>query len=403
MPEQSWCFMQVVGMAQQSSRISASLAEAMAPVEYGFYFVILYNVLGPVLGLILMGGIGGGFLLVPVLALCIIALGPLVLTVVQTAWIPLVCGLSYLFIQLVLHGESMYAMYVYQFGPWLFSLVVVQCLVMYRPNFLHRFAWFTLFIGLSMLPLLSLEHGGQYDRIGLDRGVGYANPNALGGWFGFCVLYLTIKGYLETRPMYRFGIWLLAVGSIYVVTLTVSRGALLAVAVCLLIAFKRLWKEGLVPLLLLACLMAVLLEFGVFDKAIHSYSARGTEETGRLQVWPLLIERFLNSPLIGNGASNVGAVVSTGSLITPHNGFLLIAVASGVVPLLLFVAYCWRSGMAALHAKDRNQDSLFYLPLSIYAVLIICAGNMDFMTPWAVVSLAAPTAAIFHQTERIRI
>jgi hypothetical protein len=230
--------------------------------------------------------------------------------------------------------------------------------------------------------------------------VGYANPNALGGWFGFCVLYLTIKGYLETSPMYRFGIWIMAVGSMYVVTLTVSRGALLAVAVCLLIAFKRLWKEGLLPLLLLAGLVAVLLEFGVFDKAIHSYSARGTEETGRLQVWPLLIERFLNSPLIGNGASNVGAVVSTGSFITPHNGFLLIAVASGVVPLLLFIAYYWRSGMAALHAKDKNQDSIFYLPLFVYTLLITSAGNLDFMTPWAVLSLAVPLAAVDSRVNR---
>ena len=57
-------------------------------------------------------------------------------------------------------------MYVYQFGPWLISLVIVQALAMYRPDFLHRFAWFTLFIGLATLPFMSCREGGGYVRIG---------------------------------------------------------------------------------------------------------------------------------------------------------------------------------------------------------------------------------------------
>ena len=219
----------------------------MALAEYAYYFTIFYTVLGTPLGLILTGGIGSGFLLIPILALCVVALGPSVLTVLQTAWIPLACGASYLFIQLALHGESLYRMYVYQFGPWLLSLVIVQALAMHRPNFLHRFAWFTLFIGLAMLPFASLEYSGEYERMDLQGDVGYANSNALAAWFGFCVLYLTIKGYIETRLSYRLTSWLMAVGCLYVVTLTVSRGALLALAVSLLIAGRRLLKVGLSP------------------------------------------------------------------------------------------------------------------------------------------------------------
>ena len=307
---ESWNRMQAVGIARINNRMSDSLAGSLAPVEYGYCFVIFYTILGTPLGLILMGGIGSGFLLIPVLGLCFVALGPSLLSTVDSARIPLACGASYLFIQVALHGESLYFPYVYAFGPWLISLIVVQALAMHRPNFLHRFAMFTLFMGLAMLPFMSLRYG---DRIGLDRDVGYANPNALAGWFGFCVVYLTIKGYIETRPAYRLASWLMAIGSLYVVTLTVSRGALLAVVGSLVVASRRLLKGGLLPLVLLAGLAFGLLELGVFDQAVRSYSIRGGEETGRLRVWPLLIEGFLNSPFIGTGTSHAGAMTSTGN------------------------------------------------------------------------------------------
>jgi hypothetical protein len=264
---------------------------------------------------------------------------------------------------------------------------------MYQPKFLHRFAMFTLFMGLAMLPFMT-----SGDRIGLERGLGYSNPNAMAAWFGFCVVYLTIKGYIELRPFNRIAWWVMAVGSLYVVTLTVSRGALISIVAALLLTSKRLIKAGFLPLILLGIVLVVFVEMGIFDQAIHSFTRRGAEDTGRLTVWPLLIDRFLNAPLIGIGASNTGAWTNSGQFVTPHNSFLLFAVASGIVPLTLFCAYCLKSAWAALHATD--QDCIFYLPLVIYTVLITAAGNMDFMTPWAIVSLGMPLGATSHDMAR---
>ena len=67
-------------MAQINDRMSDSHAASLAPVEYGYYFVIFYTILGAPLGLILMGGIGSGFLMIPVLGLCFVALGPSLLS-----------------------------------------------------------------------------------------------------------------------------------------------------------------------------------------------------------------------------------------------------------------------------------------------------------------------------------
>jgi hypothetical protein len=317
----------------------------------------------------------------------------------RTAWVPLACGASYLFIQLMVHGESVYGPYVYHFGPWLVSLVIVQALAMHRPGFLHRFAWFMMLLALGTLPFMSLHAEGQYERLGVERGVGNSNSNAIAAWFGFCGLYMTIRGYLERRPPYRVAVWLIALICLYIVTLTISRGALIAVAASLFVATRGLLKASVLPLLLLVGIAFGLLELGVFDQAIQYYSIRAGEETGRLKIWPMLIDKFLMSPMMGIGASHAGAYLSSGKFVTPHNSFLLFAVASGIVPLALFCAYCFRSGMAALRANTSDHDSFFYLPLTLYAVLITSAGNLDFMEPWAVVSLAVPVAASAYQTK----
>lgn len=386
--------MQAIGIIPIVDQRSTAFSAALAPVEYGYYFVIFYTILGAPLGLILMGSIGSGFLLIPILALCFVALGPTLLATLYTAWAPLACGAVYLFIQLGLHGESLYGMYVYQFGPWLISVAIVQVLAIHRPNFLNRFIWFTFFMGLAMLPFMSLSQGAAYERVEMNQEMGYANGNAVAGWFGFCVVCLVIKGYIEKNLAARLVMWVCAVFSLYVVTLTISRGALLAITGALVVASKRLLKGGFLPLILLAALLGGLMVLGFFDQAVRSYSIRAGEETGRFRVWPLLIERFLNSPLIGVGASHAGAVTSTGKYVTPHNGFLLFAVASGIVPLILFCSYILQSALEALRAgRSDHEQAVFYLPLVIYAMLIVFAGNMEFGAPWAMVSLALPVAA----------
>ncbi|MBX3349696.1 MAG: O-antigen ligase family protein [Nitrospira sp.] len=374
---------------------STNLSAALAPAEYGYYFVIFYTVLGAPLGIILLGSIGSGFLLIPVLALCFLALGSDIQDILRAAWIPLACGLTYLFIQIGVHGESLYEPYVYPFGQWVISLVIVQALATHRPHFLNRFLWFTLLIGLSMVPYMTQSQGGGYERALVNRELGYSNPNAVAGWFGFCVVCMVIKGFIETHPGSRLLAWAMALISFYVVTMTVSRGAIIAIVGALLIASKRLLKGGFVPLLVLAGLVSGLVELGVFDQAVRSYSLRAGEETGRFRVWPLLIDKFLSSPLVGSGASHPGAITSTGKYVTPHNSFLLFAVASGIVPLVFFCAYLLRAGMAAFLIGGAEQGgTAFYLPLVVYAVLITCAGNMDFMTPWAIVSLALPLGRV---------
>jgi O-antigen ligase len=219
-----------------------------------------------------------------------------------------------------------------------------------------------------------------------------ANVNGLAGWFGFCAVYFIIVAIETKRTVVRVVSGLLAVGCLYVVGITVSRGALLAIAVATIVALRRLLKRGFLPVLCLAMLGFIIYASGVFDQAGAYYAARGMQETGRLVVWPLVLERFLNSPLVGVGASHIVTYVS-GHEISPHNSLLFIALASGIIPLVFFVTYWWRVMQSALRASTkRTGDAPFCLPLVIYAFLQSLMTN-QLVEPWLVVTLAVAMAA----------
>ena len=60
----------------------------------------------------------------------------------------------------------------------------------------------------------------------------------------------------------------LQLGCLYIVGLTVSRGALLATAIGITIALRRLLRRGFIPLLVFIILSGIAYTFGVFDRMI---------------------------------------------------------------------------------------------------------------------------------------
>ena len=87
----------------------------------------------------------------------------------------------------------------------------------------------------------------------------------------------------------------------------------------------------------------------------------------------------------------MGAVTANGKFFTPHNGFLYIAQASGIIPLLLFAAYWVRVVWVALKTKTGlDSDEIFYLPFLAYSLIIVNVGNLTFMQLPVIASLAFP-------------
>ncbi len=365
-------------------------------VEYAYYAITAYGMLGDVWGLsvpLLSAG-----LLVVLAAFCLMRLGSRATVVYAPIVFPLGCAISFVALQVFLHGESLMGGDARPFVPWLLALIVVQSLS-FRQGFLHRFSFAAFAIGLLLLPYLdpvSFTGVGSWNkRVGLAEGVGLGNPNSLAAWFGFLSVYFFILG-LETKSTaVRTASWLVTVGCLYIVGITVSRGPLFGVAIATIIALRRLLKRGFFPVFVLLVLSWILYESGLFEEVAGFYVARGTEETGRLLVWPLAIEDFLRSPLAGAGVSNVETYVSEmGRLITPHNGFLFIAVASGVVPLAFFLGYWLRGAWGAFRANaERSADAPFLIPLFIFAFLETMILDFAFMYPGTIVVLSTVMAA----------
>jgi O-antigen ligase len=378
-------------------------------MEYAYYVVLFYSYMGTTLGISV--SLLGAAMFAGLAGLCIIRYRSGLSAVYSPIIFPIACAVTFIAVQILLHDASIMDEYVRDLVPWIFALVIVQSLNL-REGFFHRCTIIVFIIGLAALPFLSFRQEGlELERAGLDRasdvGGELANPNGLAAWFGFCAVYFLVFGLEAKRNVVRLCSWLVASGCLFIVGLTVSRGALFGIGLACVVAFRRMLKRGFAPLLILTSVVGVLFISGLYDQSIQYYLERGEEETGRLLAWPMVIQRFFDSPLIGVGADNVETYVSlSGKGITPHNSFLFIGLASGIVPLFFFGAYWWRAALGSLRLISRRTASAqFYPPLLVYSFVIIMLSNEPFVSPWVVVVLAAPLAAavIKRQTQTTRI
>jgi len=357
-------------------------------MEYAYYAYLLYSILGRALGL--SASFLGVGILTLLAGLCVRRLKGQAFTFYAPIAPAMWCAFSFVTIQVGLHGESIMGDSVRLFVTWIPTLILLYSISL-RKGFLHRFALVVFGIGLSALPYLQYESSGSVERAALNREVSgvLAGANGLAAWFGFCALFFILKAIETIRLLDRALSSLAAIVCLFVVAFTVSRGVLVSVAISLVLAFQRSLRRAFLPVLFLTILLAIALTTGLLDSIITSYSERGAEETGRLLVWPVAIERFLASPIFGVGLANVGSDIGSGRLISPHNSFLFIGIASGVIPLGFFVAYWSRafSGAFRSYAK-RAPYGLFCMPLTCYAFMVSFASNVPFMVPWAVATLS---------------
>jgi hypothetical protein len=360
--------------------------------EYVFYFLIVYQMMGAAFGLSV--GFLGGAMHVGLAILCILRVRSQFFAIQAPVVIPLLCVVSYVSIQLFVHNESLSDDLIRSLIIWVMDLIIVKSLST-RPGFLRRASTALFISAVLLLPHLHITGEGRAE---LDHtaGVAIANGNDLAAWFGFCALALTIQGF-EARSRFRMWIsWTAAISSAFVVALTVSRGPLLALAVCLIIVFRKQARRSFLPILAVIVLLVVAMASGIFSSVITQYTDRGMEETGRFQVWPRVVERIWASPGAGVGVSHLltdsGFRIADGrrKMIPPHNSFLYIALGAGVVPLFFFCLY-WLMGLrgALKGSSPLNPNSAYLLPLWVYAFMSLFEIDSTFTQPWSTIVMCA--------------
>jgi hypothetical protein len=314
----------------------------------------------------------------------------------------LACQISFILVQVGIHGVSVMSDTIRVFILWIFGMIIVQSLSL-RPGFLHRCTIVIFALGLIAVPHLAFTVDVvERARADIEIGGGLRNANGLAVWFGFCVVSFAISGLETTRGIvFRMLYWLAAAGSLVIVGLTVSRGALLGCAIALTVAFRRLLKRGFVPVLLLIIFAGVGLEAGLLDQFISNFGERVTEETGRFLLWPQVVERILTSPFVGVGIFDITTYIPEidQSISTPHNSFLFFALSSGVVPLALYVAFWMRAAWRSFSDVGRSEYRPFRIPLLLYALVAFMLADIS-TEPWVVVTLAVGAGScVFHRRD----
>ena len=269
--------------------------------EYAWYVILAYAMLGQAWGIVIPSV--GGALLGLLAAACFLNVGaqasriyaPVGLALCTGVW---VIAAQYFFFSPRAFDDSM------PFVGWLFTLIIVQALSL-RPGFLHRFGLVAFVIGLGVLPYLQLQDDGS----GLTRVrasyTGISNPNSLGMWFGFCAVFFLFWGMQARTFTLRAVYWAGGLGSLFMVALTVSRGPLLGIALACVVGLRSALKRHFVPVFVLVLLMWLAYVSGVFQETIDAYITRGTEETGRGRLWPVALQRLVDSPWVGVGLEAV--------------------------------------------------------------------------------------------------
>lgn len=366
-------------------------------LEVGFYIAMLYSLTSDVWGISVPLLAGASML--GIAALCIWELGSCAKAVYVPTRLLFACAITYVLVQVVFHGEPITGESIRPFIIWILQLIIV-CSLRLRPGFSRRYPLILFLIAVSSLPYLAFNPGTDRAAIDSELGLsgGLSGVNGLGEWFGFFAIYFAIYGLEAKRFTHRLGAWLLALGSLLVVGLTVSRGSMFGAVLGIAIAYRGALKRGFVPVLLLVSLMGVVYVGGLFDQTISHYKERGMNESGREKIWPAVVERILDSPVIGVGASNAGTYVP-GDLVAgqPHNTFLYLALAAGIVPVALFITFFIQAGWRSAAHTQRREDESFRISYLVFTFVVVMLGDFGCMAPWGLLTLpvAAGSAVVY--------
>jgi len=372
-------------------------------IEYAFYFSIAYSILAPFLGVEVP--LLAAAIMVVLACFCFKHLRSRAKQVFGPISLLLACIISFILVQIVAHGASPVDQVVRDFILWFCGMIVVQSLCL-RRGFLHRCVIVFLLLGLIALPYLTFEEDElERAKSGIEIGANLANANGLGNWFGFCVVFFTIFALENKRFIVRAAAWATAIGSMFVVGLTLSRGAVLGSAVAIVFAFRVYLKRAFVPALALILLSWLVVEAGLFNDITTKFASRGIEGTGRYELWPMVIERILKSPILGVGKSDIATYMPDGfdMISTPHNTFLLVALASGVVPLAFYVAFWIGAVRRSFSRVERSELSPYRMPFLLYVFAACMVADVTGVQ-WALLTLSVGAGpVVVRRPDRVTV
>jgi O-antigen ligase len=201
------------------------------------------------------------------------------------------------------------------------------------------------------------------------------NPNTLGRVLTL-PLGLAIAGFLASRGAAQRAVTLGCAGLIALgVFISMSRGALVAVAAMLSILLYRLRaRKQIVAIMLLLLALSATMPAAFYERVDAMISGEDNTGSGRTEIWKTGVGALGEYGVVGAGLNNVRAAYKAyGSIIghTAHNVYLLVWLELGIVGLTLLLAAIATSLLAVRRARSAGHGSV-----ALSALEAVCIGTL---------------------------
>lgn len=236
---------------------------------------------------------------------------------------------------------------------------------------------------LSFLFIFLLPDYGVMGGVhaGASRGV-FTHKNGMGRFMVLSASVFMLM--LKTVDNRRHLVWLGLAFSLVLTIMSESIGSLLnSIALITFILSTSIFKlkpMTIVPTILLAIFASLIYE----DLAtpILEFFERDFTFTGRTEIWPLVIDKIQERPILGygfnafwRGTSGDSAYVIRAlrwNVPDSHNGFLDLVLAIGLVGLSIFVVVFWSTLLKSVvvFSKDSRWENLWPVILLAYLVIV---------------------------------
>lgn len=287
-----------------------------------------------------------------------------------------------------------------QYMLWL--LAFITCLVLHEnPNFFIRGKIFLLFFILANFLFLT-PNAEDPSRYGLreDPHTVMANPSDLAYWCIFAVM-ASIAEVIRKKGFVRIAYMAVAIVSAIVLLLTVSRGALMILVVCMLVFLllnaRRLGGAEAIFALLATAGIALIIIYFSQPEAITNYEQRIDEESGNFSGRTYLLDEairvFLENLWLGTGKDMVNPPLHSRANV-PHNQYLGLAVHYGIWPpvfLTIFLMQLATKSISSLITKQEpssyNVSSELFVFL-LFFLLMSMVSNVMLLSTFCVFYMA---------------
>lgn len=235
---------------------------------------------------------------------------------------------------------------------------------------------------LSILFIVFLPKYGIMGGVhaGIPRGA-FTHKNGMGKFmvFSTCVFLLMVKDFEGKKFLCWFGL-VLSMGLVILSQSTSSllNTSMLAIFIISTQIFR--WKPAtLVPAFILV--VATSMVFQDLAETILGYFGKDLTLTGRTEIWPLVIEKIQERPILGYGFRGFWSGIDGDSAYViralrwgvpdSHNGFLDLTLSLGLMGLSIFLIIYWTTLLKSISVIVKSYDKGELWPMIFMAYLVI--------------------------------